>query len=99
MTQSTTRFLQPVRALALLTALMLCCPCVRAQTPYALLVGGGPSQEHNQFAIESNVRYVLRLLPQNARHTILYASGDPKEKNVLYESEATPMKPGERLLA
>lgn len=50
----------------------------------ALIVGGGPDLQHNQVAIESNVRYVDRLLPADANRRILFADGNPDSKTVLY---------------
>lgn len=54
---------------------------------HALIVGGGPDLEHNQVAIESNVRYVDRLLPDDAQRRILFTDGNPKSKNVLFEGK------------
>lgn len=51
----------------------------------ALLVGGGPDKTHNQVAIESNVRYVNRLLPQSTPRHILFADGDPANEDVQYQ--------------
>lgn len=54
--------------------------------PYrTLIVGGGPDNEHNQAAIESNVRYVSRLLPAGSVSRVLYTDGNPDSKNVLCE--------------
>ena len=50
----------------------------------ALLVGGGPDKSHNQFAIESNVRYVRRLLPPRTPTRVLFANGDLHSVNVQY---------------
>jgi len=50
----------------------------------ALLVGGGPDLEHNQVAIESNVRYLDRILPTDAKRRVLFADGDRTTKSVLY---------------
>jgi hypothetical protein len=52
-----------------------------------LIVGGGPDLSHNQVAIESNVRYVLRMLPKDQAVRVLFADGDPTSKTVLYEDE------------
>lgn len=49
-----------------------------------LIVGGGPSRDYNQVAIESNVRYVTRILPPKSPLRILFADGDPTAKTVLY---------------
>ena len=52
--------------------------------PYrTLIVGGGPDLKHNQVAIESNVRYVWRLLPTGASSRILFTNGDPNSQSVL----------------
>src|SRR4029079_3276956 len=61
--------------------------------------GGGPNPKNNQVAIESNVRYMLRLLPSDAQRTVLFADGDPKAETVLYEERPKDLKPGERLVA
>lgn len=50
----------------------------------ALIVGGGPDKTHNQVAIESNVRYVHRLLPPSSPVRILFTNGDPQTPNVQY---------------
>src|SRR5690242_6015918 len=65
-------------------ALTLSLPA-QAQELRALMIGGGPNPEHNQIAIESNVRYLLRLLPKEASRTVLYADGDTKHETVLFE--------------
>lgn len=51
----------------------------------ALLVGGGPDPDHNQVAIESNVRYVYHLLPRIAQTRILFTDGNLHSVNVLYD--------------
>ena len=56
----------------------------KPKAPYrALLVGGGPDMEHNQVAIESNVRYLTRLLPVATPWRVLFTDGNPDSKNVL----------------
>jgi len=52
-----------------------------------LIVGGGPNLSHNQVAIESNVRYVLRMLPKDITPRVLFADGDAASKTVLFEDE------------
>jgi len=47
-----------------------------------LVVGGGPDLEHNQAAIESNVRYFARLLPPSAPMRVLFADGSLDSENV-----------------
>lgn len=80
-------------------------PAVQAQAPASpaplrvLITGGGPNLTHNQVAIESNVRYVGRLLPSGATTRILFADGDPKTKDVLCQDNKqsyyrTPWLPG-----
>ncbi len=50
-----------------------------------LMLGGGPDLAHNQTAIESNVRYVARLLPPNAGTRVLFFDGKTQSKDVLCE--------------
>jgi hypothetical protein len=52
-----------------------------------LIVGGGPDRKNNQVAIESNVRYVNKLLPFGSSSRVLFANGDPNSKNVLCEDD------------
>ena len=47
-----------------------------------LIVGGGPDLEHNQVAIESNVRYLSRLMPPGSPTRVLFADGNPDSKNI-----------------
>jgi hypothetical protein len=54
----------------------------------ALIVGGGPDIEHNQVAIESNVRYVTRLLPFGTWLRTLYTDGNAQSKIVLCQDSA-----------
>ena len=53
-----------------------------------LLLGGGPDLSHNQTAIESNVRYVDRLLPLNAQRRVLFFDGRKQSKDVLCEDSS-----------
>ena len=53
----------------------------------ALVVGGGPTRTANQVAIESNVRYVGRILPQASQYRVLFADGDPQSANVQYRAD------------
>lgn len=50
----------------------------------ALLVGGGPSRDYNQVGIESNVRYLRRLLPSGAQVRTLFADGRSDTSTVQY---------------
>ncbi|MCS6776775.1 MAG: hypothetical protein RMJ43_15380 [Chloroherpetonaceae bacterium] len=63
-----------------------------------LIVGGGPDLQNNQVAIESNVRYLCRLLPRGTERTILFADGNPDNPTVLYEEDVRKLPAGERLL-
>lgn len=49
-----------------------------------LLVGGGPDPPDNEVAIESNVRYILRLVPPADPLRVLFASGRLTDRNVDY---------------
>jgi hypothetical protein len=62
-----------------------------------LIVGGGPDLENNQVAIESNVRYVGKLLPADTLRTTLFADGDANHATVLYDDDPTKLSMGERL--
>ncbi len=66
--------------------------------PRVVIVGGGPDLENNQVAIESNVRYVNKLLPAATSRTVLFADGDPNHASVLYEDDTRDLSVGERLL-
>ena len=63
-----------------------------------LIVGGGPSLSYNQVAIESNVRYVHKLLPRGTVQTTVFADGDANHASVLYDEESPKQAPGEFLL-
>ncbi len=54
---------------------------------HVLIAGSGPDLAHNQVAIESNVRYVARLLPKGTATRVLFADGRPQTKDVLYAGE------------
>lgn len=59
-----------------------------AKTPLrVLMIGGGPSKDHNQVAIESNVRYVSRLLLPETPLRVLFTDGNPQSVNVQLEGE------------
>ncbi len=60
-------------------------PPARAAAPRVLMLSGGPDLKHNQVAIESNVRYLARLLPPGATTRVLFTGGSRTTKNVLYE--------------
>lgn len=52
-----------------------------------LVIGGGPDLKHNQVAIESNVRYLARLLPLSAPMRVLFADGNLQSENVQCQGE------------
>lgn len=60
-------------------------PPASAAAPRVLMLSGGPDLKHNQVAIESNVRYLARLLPTGATTRVLFTNGSRTTKNVLYE--------------
>ena len=64
-----------------------------------LIVGGGPDLANNQVAIESNVRYVNKLLPPTALHTTLFADGDANHSTVLFDDDTREMPIGEHILS
>lgn len=64
-----------------------------------VIVGGGPAPEDNQVAIESNVRYLGRLLPQGTVRTTLFADGDLSHATVLYADDDSTAGMGERILS
>lgn len=101
------RFVGQASVFAALLAVLAACSVAKAAAAgaaaaderRAVLIGGGPNPESNQVAIESNVRYMLRLLPDDARRTVLFADGDPKSETVLYEEQQKALRPGERVIA
>jgi hypothetical protein len=52
-----------------------------------LIVGGGPDLEHNQVAIESNVRYLQRIMPNDSPTRVLFTDGNPDSKNIQCEGD------------
>ena len=70
-----------------------------AQPIRALIVGGGPDLENNQVAIESNVRYVSKLLSKDTQLTTLFADGDPNHETVLFDESSSKTSAGEQLLS
>ena len=60
-------------------------PAAPAAAPRVLMLSGGYDTKHNQVAIESNVRYVARLLPPGATTRVLFTDGSRKSKDVVYE--------------
>lgn len=61
-------------------------PNVTASAPLrVLVVGGGPDLDNNQVAIESNVRYLNRLLSPKTPRTVLFADGKAERETVLFD--------------
>lgn len=71
-------------------------PAARPQAPsptpppaalpaHALIVGGGPDRLHNQIAIESNVRYIGRVLPESATYQVLFTDGNRESDTVQFQ--------------
>ena len=94
-----------IAALGAIGSLLLLPLSTRANDPTGelplrvLIVGGGPGLANNQVAIESNVRYVGKLLPPNTLHTTLFADGDANRPTVLYDDDTREMPIGERILS
>jgi hypothetical protein len=64
-------------------------PAAAALPARALIIGGGPDRLHNQIAIESNVRYVGRILPKSASYQVLFTDGNPESDTVQYQDGRT----------
>ena len=52
-----------------------------------LIVSGGPTKAANQVAIESNVRYLGRIMPEWATYQVLFTDGDLQSETVQYQGE------------
>ena len=72
---------------------------LRSHPLSVIIVGGGPTAEHNQVAIENNVRYVSRLLPPDTHLSTLFADGDVNNASVLYLDDVKALAPDEEALA
>src|SRR5262245_10003006 len=57
------------------------------QPAKVVIVSGGPTKAMNQIAIESNVRYVGRILPPSANYQVLFTDGDLQSETVQYQGE------------
>lgn len=95
----------PRRLLCLIAVALLAMPpatSARRETVWepirVLIVGGGPSLEYNQVAIESNVRYVGKLLPPGTARTTLFADGNLQSATVLYDTDSKSLPVAERVL-
>ncbi len=94
----TRRFRLAGRSLLLTVALSLLLSPSRAEDLRVLIVGGGPEPDQNQVSIESNVRYMLRILPAGSVATVLFADGSRQNATVVYEEKTRPFPPGETVL-
>lgn len=61
--------------------------CLAVPLLQTLVIGGGPTKEFNQIAIESNVRYLGRILKPDAPLRVLFADGNLATKSVQYLAE------------
>lgn len=61
-----------------------------ASTLHVLVIGGGPNPFNNQVAIESNVRYIGKLVRPNEPFRVLFADGSLTTKTVRYQLEEAP---------
>ena len=52
-----------------------------------LIVGGGPNKTNNQVAIESNVRYLGRILGESTPYQVLFADGDLTSETVQFRGD------------
>ncbi len=73
-------------ALALSTAFAKQAPSTSSPLD-VLMVGGGPTPEYNQIAIESNVRYLNHILPPNSQITTFFADGNLNHATVKEETQ------------
>ncbi len=63
-----------------------------------LIVSGGPAPDYNQYAIESNARYLERLTAKAVSRRVLFADGNPKSRTIS-AIENTPKDEARRVLA
>jgi hypothetical protein len=61
--------------------------CLIVPALQTLVIGGGPNPQYNQVAIESNVRYIGKIVQPNAPFRVLFADGSLNTKSVQYLSE------------
>ncbi len=64
----------------------------------ALIVSGGPSPEYNQYAIESNARYLEKLTARSRSQRVLFADGNPKSRTIS-ALQNSPQDDARRVLA
>lgn len=99
MNRSLSRWLRAAGRFLLLTVtLSLSLSLARADDLRVLIVGGGPEPSQNQVSIESNVRYMLKILPAGSVATVLFADGNRQNETVVFEEKTRPFPPGERIL-
>ena len=61
--------------------------CLIAPALQMLVIGGGPNPQYNQVAIESNVRYMGKIVKPDAPFRVLFADGSMNTKTVQYLTE------------
>lgn len=61
--------------------------CLLAPALQTLVIGGGPNPQYNQVAIESNVRYMGKIVRPDSPFRVLFADGSLTTKSVLYMNE------------
>lgn len=61
-----------------------------ASALHVLVIGGGPDPFNNQVGIESNVRYMGKLVRSDTPFRVLFADGNRATKSVRYQLEEAP---------
>ncbi len=61
--------------------------CLFAPALQTLVIGGGPNPQYNQVAIESNVRYMGKIVKPDAPFRVLFADGSLTTKTVQYMND------------
>ncbi len=62
-------------------------PLLLAPAARFLIIGGGPNPANNQVALEFNVQYTARVMPDKASYRVLFADGNPLTASVRYTPE------------
>lgn len=63
--------------------------CLFLSPLQTLVIGGGPNPLYNQVAIESNVRYMGKIVKPDAPFRVLFADGSLKTKSVQFMTDKT----------
>ena len=61
--------------------------CLIVPALQVLVIGGGPNPQYNQVAIESNVRYMGKIVKPDSPFRVLFADGNLASKSVQYLSD------------